>query len=103
MVKLTELQADILEEKQDNPTADPSDIAESVGCSESHAYETLKEYDSSQLDGAEIRPSPERNSNSSSSSSSSSSGILFEDPGKDLFALLIIASIVGWLFNGGSF
>jgi hypothetical protein len=74
MAELTELQRDILKEKRGNPDDSPKEIAERLDCSESHAYQTLQEYDTAHLDSAEVVETTE--TNESGSKSSGSSGLI---------------------------
>ena len=66
MADLTDLQKEILQTKRDHPEFSAQRIADEVGCSYTHANQTLNEYDTSVLDS--------KSTTSPSSSSSSNSG-----------------------------
>jgi len=66
MADITDLQKEILQTKRDHPEFSAQRIADEVGCSYTHANQTLDEYDTSVLDST--------TTTSSASSSNSTSG-----------------------------
>jgi len=56
-LSLTDLQAEILEQRKQNPDQTQAEIADSVGCSPQHVSNTLKKYDTVDLSTHDISPS----------------------------------------------
>jgi len=96
MARLTTLQRDILQEKQDNPAASPSDIADSVGCSQSHARQTLDKYDTAHLDSAEIIASKKSDHGATDESDDDE-----DAPGNGWILVLALLMLIVWLINNG--
>jgi len=90
MAELTQLQHDILQEKKENPDDSPKEIAARLDCSESHAYQTLQDYDTAHIDKAEIKASESSNDSAESSDS---------ELGKWILIALVVALV--WAIQQG--